>query len=221
MSDAWYAAFGLLTIITLLTAVLLVAVLRQVGEIHQVLAERGPSRRPSPLRDRLVEMPLLRSVAGDGPSQIFHGDAMTVMTYVSAGCGACDLVPSLIREARADAPADVTFALITDGDRERAGAFAERHEVDVPFVHNPGIAGYLGISGSPFAIAARREGPNLRLVAGAVIQDAADFAELVAFAASSPDEPAANARTEEEPRLDIITYNAPHARLGVSDASME
>jgi hypothetical protein len=220
MSDAWYAAFGLLTIITLLTAVLLVAVLRQVGEIHQALAERGPSRRPAPLRDRLVEMPLFQPVVDDGPSQLFHGDGMTVMTYVSAGCGACDLVPGLILEAQGEAPSEVTFALITDSDREQARAFAERHQIDVPFVHNRGIAGYLGITGSPFAVAARREGANLRLVAGAVIQDVGDFAELVSFAASSPDEAEAFGPAQE-PRLDIITYNAPRARLGVSDASME
>jgi hypothetical protein len=191
MSATWYIAFGLLAALGLLNTLFLVSALRQIGELYQLRSDSSPGdqREPAPLSDRLVQAPILYPVSdpdGEPAFPVFTDDRVTILTYVAPGCTACEEVPSMLAElASGEALDDVRAVLVTDVSEADALTFLEQHRPAVPFLRAEGLAAYLGIGVSPYAIATRREeSGEIRLIAGNVIQRRSDLEGLLEFIAS-------------------------------------
>jgi len=187
MSDAWIAAFVLLTLLSLTTAVLLVAVMRQVGILHQRLAASGLGE-PPPRAGSLVEHIRFTQVPGT-PDENPLQAPVTIFAYVLPGCSGCEKVPGLIH-AVSEAGHDngVQIVLATDANIEAAQRYATSHKLQLPFVVNERFARHFGISGSPYFIAVREEGDQLRIAAGAIVKSEEDLVELIEFAAGQAED---------------------------------
>lgn len=175
MSETWYAAFGLLTLLSLLNAFVLVATLRQIGVLHQRIRPIGPGIReegpqPGTRLPRLSFEPVSPGASGSP-----YGNSISVFAYVSPGCGLCKDVPGFFRSYMKTRPpgVDLAVALITDADEKDATAFAADHigSADEPALYrNPDLQGEYAFPGSPYVLAldSSEEGELMVLSAGVV-----------------------------------------------------
>lgn len=116
MGDVWYAAFALLTLLGIVNAVVLVAVMRQVGVLHQRVSPIGAGRFGGPtVGDRFPRLDFA-AVGGGAPPEL---SGITVLGYVSPNCGVCELLPPIFEGyTRSRASGDV-IALATDAPLAR------------------------------------------------------------------------------------------------------
>jgi hypothetical protein len=185
MNETWYAAFGLLTLLSLVNAFVLVATLRQIGVLHQRIRPIGPGVReegPQP-GTQLPRLPF-EAVAPQASGSPYGG-TLSVFGYVSPGCGLCRDVPGFFRTYMKTRPPGVELSavLITDADEEAAAAFAADHigaSEEPSLYRNPDLQGEYAFPGSPYVLAldSSEEG-HLTVLAAGVVNELEQLEDLI------------------------------------------
>lgn len=154
MSEAWYAAFALLALLSIVNAFLLVAVMRQVGIIHERIPPRGPGAvgpQPGTMFEGLQWLDL-------SPEDVEHRDApVSVIAYVTPGCELCGPVPGYLRAWRRAASAAtrelVSVALVTDAGEHEVETLRHDGWSGLPILQHAGVRRHYGLEGSPYVLA--------------------------------------------------------------------
>jgi hypothetical protein len=183
LNSAWYAAFGLLALLCVANAILLVAVMRQVGIIHLRVPETltgavGPEPGASFRHLDLLPVP---GGSADGVSNA----PVTVIAYVRPDCDLCEEVPKLLETYQNTASADelalVSFVLATDASEADAERFRAQHAATLPFGRHPDLKEHYGLQATPylFALARSEDGEPEQVLAGGVINTVDHLEDLV------------------------------------------
>lgn len=152
MSATWYAAFALLGLLSIANAVLLVAMMRQIGVLHQRIHPTGALEEEGPSILRRMPKLDLQPVAGSREPTIFQRP-MTLLVYVTAGCGACDaLIPLVDVYSRESGSHNMDLALATDAPPDQASIMLREHKVQVPFVRHDLFSTEYDIKASPYVL---------------------------------------------------------------------
>lgn len=191
MSETWYAAFGLLAILTVANSVLLVATMRQVGVLHQRVPPTGPgSVGPQP--GQTFEH-LATSLVPGSTSDGLGTAPLTVIAYVTPGCALCERIPGFIEAVtRSAAPHErglLSFALATDAPAPEAQEYRDRHDLQLPLVCHPDFADHYEVKGigAPYLLALADldgNGGEKRqiLLAGGIVNSLEQLEDLVDMA---------------------------------------
>jgi hypothetical protein len=172
MDSTWYAAFGLLCVLTLVNSALVLGMLRQVGVLHQRLPPTGPGTHEGPGIGQRFAIPEDAAPINKGAASLaglFDPHRITLLAYVTPGCGLCDdLLPALSAYGRS-APADrIQLAAVTDVAIGDAKEYVRAKAVRLPAFHVPGLGRTYGLPGSPYVLAVRAEEGQLRVLGGGV-----------------------------------------------------
>ena len=189
MNEAWYAAFGLLALLTAANSVLLVAMMRQVGVLHQRVPPTGPGS-VGPDAGTSFERLDLSPVAGaamDG----FGTAPVTVLAYVTPACSLCGRIPGFLEAYAGTAPPDeralVSFALATDVPEPEAQRFREQHPTQFPMLLHPRLKDHYELTGvgAPYLLALADDEDahgRQRLLAGGIINTLEQLEDLIGIA---------------------------------------
>ena len=132
MSEALLVSNGLLWALVLVLAVIVIALARQVGVLHERLAPVGAlATQPGPAVGDAAPELQLADLAGEvvrvgGESA--NGER-TLLFFLSPTCPVCEtLLPTLLRVAQGEPKLRVVFA--SDGEPEEHRVFAREHGLD-------------------------------------------------------------------------------------------
>jgi hypothetical protein len=168
MNEAWYAAFGLLVLLSTANAVVLVAAMRQIGVLHQRIHPTGALEEEGPAVFRRVPRLELSPVPGSHAPDLFERP-ITVLAYVTVNCGACDLVVPLVHAFARSSQAELfEVALATDAAPDQAALYHSSHDITLPFVRHDFFSAEYDIKASPYilALATGDEGSDHAIVVG-------------------------------------------------------
>lgn len=185
MTQTWFAAFGLLALLCLVNAVVLVATLRQIGVLHQRIRPIGPGIReegpqPGSRLPRLSFTPV-----GSGHGETPFAAPLSVIGYVSPGCGLCKDIPSFFRSYMDTRPpgVELSVALVTDADEVDAASFASSHigkSVNPPLYRNAELQSAYAFPGSPYVVALESDdGDHLKVLAAGVVNELEQLEDLI------------------------------------------
>jgi methylamine dehydrogenase accessory protein MauD len=183
VDELWFAAFGLLALLSVLNALMLVATMRQVGVLHQRVSPTGAGAANGPAIGARLPALQLQAV-NDGLSGAPYAErAVTVLAYVAPGCSLCEeLLPSFAAFA-GRAPDTVQMLLATDAAPENAAEYAEEHGLKLAFVRADNLAREWQIPGSPYVVAVRQDDPKtLRVLAAGIVNSLEQLEDVAAVA---------------------------------------
>jgi hypothetical protein len=202
MSDAWFAAFALLGLLSLANSVVLIAVLRQVGVLHQRIRPTGAGQHEGPQPDDVLpDVPLIP--INDAPRA--SEAVVEVIGYVTSDCGLCDAAVRAFSAYARTRPPGVELALVTDGSEQDAKAMLHRHDVRMPFFVSRDVRANYGLPGSPYVLVLVPAAPGARrvLTSGVVntleqLEDLVDDAYARLDDDGRPDVPLEISRVDQE-----------------------
>jgi hypothetical protein len=180
MASIWYAAFALLAIATGTTAVLLVAVMRQVGVLHQRVQPTGPGTHEGPQAGWELPLVRLEPVSADPAVRPFDV-RVSVLAYITPGCALCAALPDAVRALlrHVDDP-DVMMAFITDTPLESARHYVEEMDLPAALFHSDGLSRSWDLPGSPYVLAIEViSSTAVRVLACGVVNTLEQFEDLV------------------------------------------
>jgi hypothetical protein len=183
MSAAWYAAFGLLAVLSVANAVVLVATLRQVGVLHQRLRPTGPGTHEGPQVGQELPLIPLEPVTDDAERRVF-ATPISVLVYVTPGCSICKALPEMVGAYLRQADDDVRVAFVTDVPIEAARRYADESALPAPLLHSDVVARVYALPGSPYVVAlAPPANGNAMVLRAGVVNTLEQFEDLVEGAA--------------------------------------
>lgn len=182
MDDVWFAAFGLLALLSVLNALMLVATMRQVGVLHQRVRPTGAGAANGPAIGARLPALALQAV-NDRASVPSAKKTVTLFAYVAPGCSLCgELLPSFEVFGRS-APEAVQVLLATDAPPDKAAEYAEENGVKMPLVRADNLAREWQIPGSPYVVAVRQDdAQTLRVLAAGVVNSLEQLEDVAAVA---------------------------------------
>lgn len=198
MTSLWIAAFALLTALSVATAIVLVATIRQVGVLHQRIRPAGAGTHEGPAAGSELPVPTftpITPVAAD--AWPLAGD-LTVLAYINPGCAVCDdlrhAVAGYLRAAPREA---VSFIFATDALMEVAQRYATDTELAAPLFHAAALSTLWDLPGSPYVLAfAAASQSSVRLIQSGVVNSLEQLEIFMdAVHASAAEEPAAVAES--------------------------
>lgn len=202
MSDTWYAAFALLTLLSLLNATLLVGALRQIGVLHQRIPAMGPGKGgigDGPRLGQLITLPDVSLVAGRNSGRPF-GASLNLVGYIDPDCTICHELPQFFTAySRTKDPAlDLMSLLVTEAPHDASRAFVDATGIgsDLALYRGDQVRAGLHAPGSPYVLALTpRDNENQAVVlAAGVVNTLEQLEELVAEAvANGEGDPAVDA----------------------------
>jgi methylamine dehydrogenase accessory protein MauD len=151
MSGWWLASYLALWVLVTVLAVLVVALVRQVGTLHLRMGPRGAleldeegpplGEAPEPMAATDLDgRPV--SIGGPGPGQL--------VLFVSPGCPICrEVLPGVPAAARAGR---LEPLVVTDTDEVEEMAAYARDGFAAPVVARPGVGDRYGVPGTPYAV---------------------------------------------------------------------
>lgn len=155
MSGLWLASHVLLWVLVVVEAILLIALMRQVGTL---LLRVGTSTAFDAGGGPAIgaEAPWVPLEAGDVDGGT-DGRA-TMLVFVSLGCGMCDvLAPGLSTIASAYAASSRVYAIGKEGT-DSLDAWARNKRVRVPVLSQPDAFDAYSVSGTPYAFVIDADG---------------------------------------------------------------
>jgi hypothetical protein len=183
MSGAWYAAFALVALLSIANGLLLIAVLRQIGVLHE---RNGSGDANEVLRGvqpgAVVARPHLEVASGVDAIPFSH--PTSIIAYVQPGCASCRELPAHLESfLRAlDPREEYEVLLVTDADESVARQFSERSVAgaSLPLFRSDDVIDRLGIPSSPFSVVVESVEPGaLRVLASGVTAERAELEALV------------------------------------------
>ena len=221
MSDGWYAAFALLTLLSVANAAFLVSVMRQVGVLHQRIRPTGAGPNEGP--EIGTRLPILEfdAVGTERPSEIFSRP-ITLLGHVSPGCSLCDDFATFTEAYARNRDVDqVDIFLITDASRPAAEKWLSAHPVDTPLLRNEQLMDVYSIPGSPYVLALRPDGDEHVVVAAAGVvntleqlEDLVEVAEINLKAGSGNGSKPADGAVEDLAVISRVSDQHPDATSG-------
>lgn len=191
MSGAWIAAFALLALLSVVNAVVLVAVMRQVGVLHERVRPTGFGEIAGPPPGAVLRAPSLTTVGG-AVARRQPEAPIWIAGYVTPGCGLCEGLPGIMQAYGRHASAGMDLFLVTDVPEGEARAFL-RHAGDMPFTRAEGLRDEYAIPGSPYVLALQRTGDaEVTVLAGGIVntleqlEDLGDRAEATVRGSAPP-----------------------------------
>lgn len=183
MDELWFAAFGLLALLSVLNALMLVATMRQVGVLHQRVRPTGAGAANGPAIGARLPAPPLEAVNGSVSGDLYAAEAVTVLAYVAPGCSLCtDLLPSF-EAFRKSAPSTMQILLVTDAAPSNAAEYAEENSFKMPLVRADNLARDWQIPGSPYVVVVRQDdAQTLRVLAAGVVNSLEQLEDVAAVA---------------------------------------
>lgn len=182
MPELWYAAFGLLSLLSILNAAVLVGVMRQVGVLHERIRPTGPGYHEGPEIGTRLPRLTFTVVSGDIAPDPFV-TPITLLAFVSPGCGLCEALTQQVVAYRRVMPREaVQVALVTDASADAAGAWAQEHNVRAPLLCRDDVTRTYLVPGSPYVVAAAVDlaDPTLvRVLGRGVVNTLEQFEDLV------------------------------------------
>lgn len=149
MSVWWVASYVVLWIVVVATAVLVLALARQIGTLHLRLGPRGALEvdEEGPALGEAPEAADLTSIDGRPVTVGGPGEAQLLL-FVSPGCPICrEVVPSVPVAARAGGMSARVIADVEGDAVEHAYA-----TVAAPVVGSPALAQEYDVPGTPYAV---------------------------------------------------------------------
>jgi hypothetical protein len=187
MTEAWYAAFGLLALLTVANSVVLIAMVRQVGVLHQRMPPTGPGS-VGPDSGTTFKRLELSPVPG-GTMDGWATTAVTILAYITPDCGLCERIPGFLEAyTKAASPVErglVSFVLATDAPEQEAQRFLEQQDIRVPFVRHPRLKDHYDLTGvgAPYLLALvdgrDGQGDEQLLLAGGIVNSLEQLEDLV------------------------------------------
>lgn len=187
MADAWYAAFGLLALVTVANSVLLVAMMRQVGLLHQRLPPIGPGSigpEPGASFERL-------DFAGspDNEKDETRRPPVRVLAYVTPGCSLCARIPGFLEAYSKTAPPEVrrlvSFVLATDASERDTERYREEAKIRLPILRHAQLQQHYRLTevGAPYLLALLDgDGDQELLLAGGIVNTLEQLEDLTDIA---------------------------------------
>lgn len=189
MTAIWIAGFSILTVIVLVMVAVLIAVLRQLGDVYERLETIGSDSEPP--RRRVVPVPEVEVIDPPGAAKEYQPftDEITVIGYVAPGCAGCERIPDIIHRflPEISETEDLSLVLASEVGIGSARQFAEKHRITVPMIRGNDLGIHLGIRETPYFIVARRSDEQIVLQAGAFVQEEKQLSDLLDFARSEID----------------------------------
>lgn len=190
MAEVWFTAFGLLALLTVANSILLVAMMRQVGVLHQRVPPTGPGSvgPESGTSFKRLDLSPVPGTSMDG----FGTAPVTVLAYVTPSCGLCERIPGFLEAYIAAAPAHeralISFAFATDAPEFEAIRFREQHDGGIPLVCHPRLVEHYELAGvgAPYLLALANiegsEGGEQLLLAGGIVNTLEQLEDLIEIA---------------------------------------
>jgi methylamine dehydrogenase accessory protein MauD len=195
-SDWFFASYILLWALVLGSFVMWLAVLRQIGILHNrwgprggLMTEDGPGVGEA--------VPRFDVVSVEGSELRFPGDGLlNLAVLTNPSCSACEELAPALGTLLRDPPEGVTpMVLVTDGGADAARRLARDHKIDVRRVASaPTAAGLLNAASTPLALLIDGGG---RLLNKGIVNSLEQIEVLVAQARS--------AGTEDDLRFEETT----------------
>lgn len=161
MDDAWFlVSYIALWLMVGLTMIVLVAVLRQIGLLHQRLGPTGAySTTDGPQQgadlSAVAALPTLKGAALSVAAGEFE---RAVLAVVQPGCSVCEVIaPALTRRLsrppRGSGQPDIYMLLVMSGDAGEAAGYAKSHSYPAHLVAYSGdLTAIASIPASPYAV---------------------------------------------------------------------
>lgn len=184
MTDAWYAAFGLLALLAIGNSVLLVATMRQVGVLHERVRPMAAGDVGGPRPGNVLPwLPLehLATEAAPDPGPWRSSAPLEMFAYITPGCGVCDdMLPIISAFARDRDVEQLDVALVTDASRDSAANMVKAKKIGLPLLRYDDLSSHWELPGSPYVLVARREATgDLVALAGGVVNSMEQLESVV------------------------------------------
>lgn len=179
MSGIWYTAFALVGLLSATTAVLLIATMRQVGVLHQRVRPTGAGQHEGPAIGSRV--PKIHFDPVRGVERMPFERRITLLGYVTPGCGLCEDLAKHIGAYRRTQPEHVDAFLATEMTVERAQQWVAEHKVHAPVLQAPDAMHRHQIPGSPYVLALHSDGraETARVLATGVVNTLEQLEDLM------------------------------------------
>ncbi len=179
MNTGWVVAFCALALLTLLTAIMLVATMRQVGVLHQRIRPTGAGSYDGPRPG--MHLPLLPFThAGGRPADApLFASPVTVVAYVTPDCSACKAIPGAAAAFARNAPRHIQTVLAMDAPPDDVAAYAAGLGSKVPVYRCDRLAKAYDIPGSPFVLVVRTGAVDTLEVMGAGVVNTLEQLEVL------------------------------------------
>lgn len=119
----------------------------------------------------------------------FGTTPVTLLAYVTPGCGLCERIPGFLEAYTATASDEdralLSFALATDAPEPEAERFRREHHMRFPVVRHPELKHHYGLAevGAPYLLAlANGEHGSQELLAGGIVNTLEQFEDLIEIA---------------------------------------
>jgi methylamine dehydrogenase accessory protein MauD len=147
----WVASYITLWILTMVMALAIVALFRQLGLLHLRFGPRGAlaGDEGPPLRAEAPRL-IATDIAG-GHYTVGEPGIRTTLVFVSPKCSVCELVLPAIKPIYRKLPEGSQLLVISDGDVQSTEEYAARLR-GVPVIASPAIAEAYGVSATPFGV---------------------------------------------------------------------
>lgn len=196
MTSVWFAAFALLFLFAAVNAIVTVALMRQIGVLHQRLLPTGPGTHEGPLPGTVFTHPGFETLSGPSNVAAFEMP-ITILGYVTPGCGLCEPLPGFLSSYAKTAPSGLhDIAVITDAPDAEARTILEKGDLSsgVAFLRHDAVARHYGFPGSPYVAAFQCIGPHEGVMLfGGIVNTLEQLEDLVDESLSR------HSRTGEEP----------------------
>lgn len=156
MEGLWLVSYITLWGMVLLEAIVIAALLRQIGLLHLRVQPVG-ARTMNPGPEIGTQLPMLQAedIFGRQVTVVGQGRARLLL-FVSPTCSACE---EMVRGAKTLARTEkgridvVLLTTVTDAEINRA--YVEKHQLTtIPYIASPQIADTIGVREAPYALAA-------------------------------------------------------------------
>jgi hypothetical protein len=162
-----------------MNAIVLVAVMRQVGVLHQRVRPSGAGEFEGPDVGTVLEALPFEPV-GDAVWEVPFRHELTVMGYVSPGCGLCEELAQMMAAFRRAQPSDVQTVLATEAAPAAAWEWYSKNGARMPFARLDGVFSRHFVPASPFAVVwLRQDGAHVKALARGVVNTLEQLEDLV------------------------------------------
>jgi hypothetical protein len=183
VNDVWYVAFGVLAVLSVTTALVLVAALRQIGILYEhIRAAPGAEVVAGLEPGRALPIPRLEPITTPGVEPFTA--SVSLVGYIQPRCAACKDLPRYADEymAKHAREADIEVLLVTDAEITASDPFVALvlSESESPLYRSSGFSEKMGIPGSPFVLMVELVNAEfLRVLAAGTAADPEVLASLV------------------------------------------
>ncbi len=160
MEGIWLASYVALWAMMLVQAIVIAALLRQVGILHLRIGPVG-ARTTNMGLEIGASLPNLNVDDINGsPVSLVDRERARLLVFIVPGCGICDeLMPAVRTMVRSERDRLSIILITGDEEEETARSFIRKHHLDaIPFVLSAQVASACQVRSAPYALAIDTDG---------------------------------------------------------------